>query len=154
MSSYNKSVLKPVFNMSKDQFVNHDKAEPLRKLLGNVEKMAKSTDYTVMTDLRVGHENDWDDVKRMMVKLHFQREEDGNLPSKFKLEEVKRPNSHKAGYYQVTLPDKDEIINGDTKDYLVLIPMDKENVIMPQYYKFLENELRPTSKTGKSGNHY
>ena len=135
--------------MSKDQFVCHDKAVPLRKLLGNVEKTAKSTDYTIKTDLKVGHEGTWDDVRRMMVKLHFQREEDGQLPSKFKLEEIKRPNSHKPGYFQVTLPDKDEIINGDTGNYLVLIPADKENVIMPQYYKFLEEELRPTQRPGK-----
>ena len=149
MSSYSKSVLKPVFHMSKDQFVNHDKAAPLKKLMGNVEKTAKATDYTVKTDLRVGHEGSWDDVKRMMVKLHFQREEDGQLPSEFKLEEIKRPNSHKSGYFQITLLDKDEIIHGDTGNYLVLIPADRENVIMPLYYKFLEGKLRPTSKSGK-----
>ena len=149
MSSYNKSVLKPVFNMSKDQFVNYDKATPLRKLMGNVEKTAKSTDYTVKTDLRVGHDGSWDDVKKMMVKLHFQREEDGHLPNEFKLEEIKRPNSHKPGYYQITLPDKDDIINGDTQNYLVLIPADKENVIMPRYYNFLDEKLRQTNKPGK-----
>ena len=149
MSSYNKSVLKPVFHMSKDQFVNHDKATPLRRLMGNVEKMAKSTDYTVITDLNVGHEGTWEDVKRMMVRLHFQREEDGILPECFKLEEVKRPNSHKPGYFQITLPDKDDIIKGDTRNYLVLIPRDEENVIMPKYYKFLEDKLKPTNKSGK-----
>ena len=148
MSSYNKSVLKPVFNMSKDQYVNYDKATPLRKILGNVEKSAKSMDYTVITDLNVGHEGDWDDVKRMMVKLHFHREEKGQLPTNFKLETYDRPNSHKPGYYKVTLPNKDAIINGDTKQYLVLIPTDRKTVIMPQYYEFLKGELDDTEKTG------
>ena len=149
MSSYNKSVLKPIFKMSKDQFTNIDKATPLRKLLGNVENNVKSTDYTVKTDLKVGHDNSWEDVKRLMLKLHFQREEDGVLPTLFKLEKIKRQNSHKPGYYQITLPNKDEIIEGDTKNYLVLIPHDKENVIMPKYYEFLENELRKSNKIGK-----
>ena len=148
MSAYNKSVLKPVFKLSKDQFVRHDKATPLRNLMGNIEKTAKSTDYTIKTDLNIGHDGDWDDVKRMMIRLHFQREEDGALPSCFKLEEIMRPNSHKSGFYQVTLPDKDEIIHGDTKNYLVLIPRDEKTVIMPLYYKFLEEELKPTNKSG------
>ena len=148
MSSYNKSVLKPVFKMSKDQFTNIDKATPLKRLLGNVENNVKVTDYTVITDLNVGHDNTWDDVKKMMVKLHFHREETGTLPNVFKMEKIERQNSHKPGYFQVTLPNKDEIINGDTKNYLVLIPIDKENVIMPKYYDFLENELNNSTKTG------
>ena len=148
MTSYNKSVLKPVFNMSKDQFVNVDKAVPLRKILGNVEKTARSTDYALVTDLKIGHEGDWSDVKRMMNKLHFQREEKGQLPENFKLETVDRPNSCKPGYFQITLPNKDAVINGETGNFLVLIPMDKKTVIMPQYYKFLENELDETEKRG------
>ena len=150
MASYTKSVLKPVFNMSKDQYTNYDKAIPLKKILGNVEKTAQSTDYTVKTDLKIGHDGDWNDVKRMMVKLHFQREEKGQLPINFKLETFDRPNSHKPGYFQVTLPNKDAIINGETRQFLVLIPADKKTVIMPQYYKFLEEELDNTNKSGNA----
>ena len=150
MSSYTKSVLKPVFNMSKDQYTNHDKAAPLRKLIGNVEKNTKITEYTIITDLRIGHNNGWDEVKKMMVKLHFQREEEGQLPEKFKLEEIKRENSFKSGYFQVTLPNKDEIIEGDTGDFLVLIPSDKETVIMPAYYNFLGSLLNGTNKSGNT----
>ena len=149
MSSYNKSVLKPVFNMSKDQYTNFDKATPLRKLLGEPEKLAKSTDYTVLSDLKVDHDNTWDDVKRMMVKLHFQHEEENTLPSQFKIEKIDRPNSVKPGYFQVTLPKKEDIIEGDTGKYLVLIAHDKSNVIMPKFYNFLESKLKNSTKRGR-----
>ena len=149
MASHTKGVLKSAVNMNKGQCTGHGKATPLKEILGNAEKIARSTDYTIKTDLKISHDGDWDDVKRLTIKIHFQREEKGQLPINFKLETFDRLNSPKPGYFRVTLPNKDAIINGETRQFLVLIPVDKKTVIMPLYYRFLEEELDNTNKSGK-----
>ena len=150
MSGYNKNVMKPVFKMSKDQFVNYDRATPLRKLIGdeNGEMRMKVSNYAIKTDLNVGHNGEWEDVKKLLVKLHFQLEENNALPAMFKLEKVEKSNSCKEGYTQITLPNKKEIIEGNTEGYLVLIPKDQKNIIMPRYYNYLMDALEETNKKG------
>ena len=104
------------------------------------------TDYVLVTDLNIGHDNTWEDVKKMMEKLHFHHQSKETLPAIFKIERIE---VQKMSHWKITLPDKDEIIYGNTKQYLVLIPADKENVIMPKYYDYLSNELDATDQTGK-----
>ena len=147
MSGYSKSTQKLVFKMSKDQYVGYDRARPLMKIVG--ENEVKTTDYAIKTDLKVGHNGDWNDVKKMVIKLHFHQEKNETLPGIFKVEKIKKSTSCKQEYTQITLPNKKEIIEGNTEGYLVLIPRDQENIIMPRYYNYLMDALEDTDEKGK-----
>ena len=147
MAGYSKSGMKPVYKMSKNQYVNIDRAKPLMKIIGNDE--TKVVDYAIKTDIKIGHGGDWDDVKSLLVKLHYHYEKNETLPNIFKREKMKKSKSCKQEYIQVSLPNKKAMIEGDTKGYLVLIPEGQENIIMPRYYNFLMDALEATEGKGK-----
>ena len=41
----------------------------------------------------------------------------------------------------ITLPHMDEIINGNTDGFLVMIAKNKSNVVMPKYFDFIRKNL-------------
>ena len=106
-------------------------------------------DYQIKTDLRVGHDNSWEDVKLCAQTIKACISEDGNFDWDkigIKIGMNKRPNHHKGDEIVIELPDMDFIKKdeNDTTGFLVLVS--KENVIMPRYYDYIIGRMNAMRK--------
>ena len=147
--SYSSDTSKPIFNMSHDKYVSFDNAQPLMRILEDEKVPVLAADYVIKTDTEVQSKMDWNDVKLLVARLDALYRGKKDIDEIFKIKQIKRTHSHKPDYIEIVLPDKNTIINGNTDGFLVLIAENNENVIMPEYFKFMMSKLPQTDDKGK-----
>ena len=112
------------------------------------------SDYQVKTDTNIGHDSDWEDIKKCVQIIKaclFDKEDIDWTKLGIKIGVNKRPNNHKGDEIEITLPDAGFIKNNenDTTGYLVLISAQMKNgfeVIMPRYFDYIFNKIMEQRK--------
>ena len=139
--TYEKDTCKPIFKMSKDQFNSLNNAIPLTKLIDENTPPVLATDYTLITDNRVGHCMGWDEVKILVQTVDAARRIGHSFNDIIKINECERKTSYKPKFIEIILPKMEDIRDGDTTGYFVLVAEDKQSVIIPKYLDFMLSKL-------------
>ena len=146
--SYSNDISKPIFSMSHEKYVSFDNAKPLMRILDDEKVPVLAADYVIKTDVNIKSKMNWSEVKLLVARLDALYRGKHDIDEIFAIKQVKRSLSHKPDYIEIVLPNKDTIINGDTNGFLVLIAENEENVIMPEYYKFMMSKLPAAEDKG------
>ena len=119
---------------------------------GQIKK--SSTEFIIKTDNNVGHEMGWKELGAVMTKINTAiiNSSSNNIADLFKIKKKVKKDARSSEYYEISLPNKEMIMEADTAGYLVLIAEDKTNIIMPKYFNFMMDKLKdvPTKGTCKT----
>ena len=146
---YTKDPSKPVYQMNKDQFEEITNSKPVARILCEKESPILVTDYVIRTDNRVGHEMGWDELSIIVRKLDNAFRNGLTIDSIFEVKFVKRENSTMPGYFEIKLPNMEQLVNENTVGFLVLIAQDKTNIVMPKYFEYMMKKLEGSQPIGK-----
>ena len=147
---YTKDPSKLVFKLNKEQFEEMTTSKPLAKLRCENEEPTLVTDYVIKTDNRVGHEMNWDELGHIVKLIDGAFRNNDEIDGIFKVKKIKRENSVKPSFIEISLPNMETILKENTDGFLVLVAEDKANVIMPKYYEYMVKKLDKTEPKGKN----
>ena len=113
----------------------------MTKLIDENTPPVLATDYTIITDNNVGHCMGWEDIKKLVQMVDAARRIGHTFDNGIKIKECERNTSFKPKFIEIILPKMEDIRDGNTNGYFVLIAEDKKTVIMPKYMDFMMSKL-------------
>ena len=115
---------------------------------GQVKK--STTEFIIKTDNNVGHEMGWNELGAVMTKINtaITNSNSNGIAELFKIKKKVKSDARRSEYYEISLPNKEMIMETDTAGYLVLVAEDKTNVIMPKYFNFMMDKLKDVPPKG------
>ena len=120
----------------------------------NGQDKKSSMEFVIKTDNNVGHEMGWNELGTVMTRINaaITNSITKEIADTFKIKKKTKNDTQKSVYYEISLPNKEMILEIDTAGYLVLVAEDKTDIIMPKYFNFMMDKLKDVPPKGNSTN--